>query len=747
VSINRIGPYSSSHLIESASKNPQLLECITSWIREVPLNDIVNSPLLNVIFSAVTSDEAFEAAVETICTIFRETRDVDECLNVIQTLYPRLVALRPKIAQAAEEEDTETFKGMTKLFAEAGESWVVLVARMPEQFRSLVEAILETAARDQEREAISYTFIFWYELKQYLTLEKYIQARLNFADIYSKLVDVMIGHLEYPKPENGNENDLFEGDREQEEKFREFRHQMGDVLKDCCEVIGVTECLQKPYDLINNWVNTYGNQAQSGNIPEWQKLEAPLFSMRAMGRMVSPEESIMLPRLVPLIVQIPDHEKVRFQAVMALGRYTEWTAQHTETLQPQLDFIMEAFNHPSKEVVRAAALSFKFFCNDCADLLHAYVPQIQQFYSNVLDKLPPSSQEELTDGVASIVAKEPLDRVYNTLKLYCDPVMQSIMAMAQNAKDQQSQLDLADKLQLITIFIQWVQPYTRPGEANPAVKYCQEIFPVLSAIAENFATCVPVLERVCRCWRYMVFSYRTAAAPLLPQLAEKLQAGFAASRQGCFLWATDAIVREFSEGKEDIDQSTVEAIFQFFEQQATTFLRALNDLAPEELPDLIEDFFRLGVDILLYFPFKMVMSNLIAPILDAASTSLTLLKEEPLFATLHFLRDFLAYGGETMPTSSLADQSTAGMTVPAEIQNAVKTLLSMQGETLVQRLMTGMMYSFPRDCVPDASGALLQLFQIIPQPVSGWVRNTITLLPAGSVTPQESERLMTSIDQ
>ena len=83
----------------------------------------------------------------------------------------------------------------------------------------------------------------------------------------------------------------------------------------------------------------------------------------------------------------------------------------------------------------------------------------------------------------------------------------------------------------------------------------------------------------------MVLSYRTTMAPLLPLLAEKLAAGFNASRQGCFLWATDSIVREFSEGVEQVDDNTTNAIFQFYEQQATTFLRAMNDLPPEELPD------------------------------------------------------------------------------------------------------------------------------------------------------------------
>lgn len=729
---------------ESAARNPQLLDCITSWLREVPLNDIVNSSLLKIIIDALSADEPFESAVECLCAIFNETRDVDECITIIQTLYPHVIALRPKIAEAAREEDTDKYKGIARIFAEAGEAWVVLIARMPVEFRALVEGILETAAMDSERDAISHTFKFWYELKQYLTLERYIGSRMEYVDIYSKLVDIMIGHLEYPKPESGDEKDLFEGDRDQEEKFREFRHQMGDVLKDCCEVIGVTDCLQKSYALIEIWVQNYGPQASAGHVPEWQKLEAPLFSLRAMGRMVPPDENIMLPRLMPLIVQIPNHDKVRFQAVMALGRYTEWTAQHPEMLQPQLEFIIAAFDHQSKEVVRAAALSFKFFCNDCADLLSGFTTQLQSFYSTYLNRLPTNSQDEITDGVASVLAKLPADKIYENLRLYCNPVISSLMEMAKNVSNDRDKIAVADKIQLVTIFVQWVQPYVDPSQENPAVKYCQDIFPILSAIAENFVSCVPILERICRCWRYMVLSYRTAMAPLLPELADKLATGFKASKQGCFLWATDSIVREFSEGVEHVDETTTNAIFQFYEQQSNTFLTIMNDLPPEELPDLIEDFFRLTVDMLLYYPSHTILCPFIDPILAAACASLTLLKEEPVFATLHFLRDLLGYGGEFSPSSSF-DQTRHH--VPAEVQARVKQLVAGHGEQLVQRIMTGMMYTFPRDCFPDASGVLLDLFQLMPEQVAVWVQGTVGMLPAGSITPSESERLLGSIKQ
>lgn len=733
---------------DAASKDPLLMACLTSWIAEVQINDIVNSPLMDVVMGALQADASFDEAVETLCAIFKETRDPDESLATIKSLYPRLATLRPRIQQCAEEEDWDTFKGITRVFAEAGEAWTVLIAREPRQFQPLVESVLECCARDKERDALSQTFNFWYELKQYITLDRYMDARLQMVDIYSKLVDVMIGHLQFPVSETGNDTDLFDGDREAEDKFREFRHAMGDVLKDCCEVIGVTQCLEKSYVQIERWVSQHGSQAQQGKVPEWQKLEAPLFSMRAMGRMVPKDENIMLPRLIPLIVQIPDHEKVRFQAVMALGRYTEWTSEHPDTLQDQLRFIMAAFEHPSKEVVKAAALSFKFFCNDCADLLRDFIGQLQQFYEQVLDSLPNISQEEVTEGVASVLAKQPLDTLFQSFKLCCDPVVNRLMTMANAANDKDSQLALADRLNLITIFIQWVTPYVPPGQPHPAVKYCEEIFNVLAIIAERFVTFTPIIERICRCWRYMVLSYRTHTSPLLQPLAEKLAAGFSASRQGCFLWATDSIVREFSDVNEVVPQQMVDAVYTFYEQQATSFLRVLNDLPPEEVPDVIEDFFRLSTDVLLYHSEKLLLSILMAPILSAASYSLTLLKEEPLIATLHFLRDFLAYGMEDAPASNFDQDGEYRLrTNPPQVQETVKKLSSQTGEDIVKRCMTGLMYSFPQDCFPDASGVLLALFQIIPEDSAQWVGNTINLLPVGTVSDQEKDRLGRNIGQ
>lgn len=718
------------------------MECMTSWLREVPVGSIVATPLLDVVFNGIVSDECSQEASECLCVMLRETADVDESQDIISTLFPRIVALQPRIQTIAAEEDSEALKALTKVLATAGESWVVAIARAPTHFRPLVDAVLECALRDQDRDVIEYTFNFWYELKQYLVLERYIQGRMELMDVYSKLVDIMLSHLQYPKPDSGNETDLFDGDREQEEKFRSFRHQMGDTLKDACEVMGVTECLTKVLNAIQLWMGQYASQVKGTVVPEWQQLEAPLFALRALGRMVDKDEEIVLPQLMPLLVQIPPHEKLRFATIMVLGRYTEWTAVHPEYLEPQFNYIVNSFQSDSREIIRAAALSIKFFCTDCRDLLSGQVLQLQTFYDQVLDKLPDLSKEEVTEGVASVVAVQPKADIYRLLKLYCDPLVQRLMTKANGATTEEGKLALADHLQLITIFVQIVTPMIEPGEENPAVKYWQEVLPILSTVLENFLDFSPICERVCRCWRNMIMSYRTAMAPMLGDMANKLAQGFTASREGCFLWVTSAILREFSEDREQVDQATTDNIYSFFEAQTTTFLRTMNELQPKELPDVVDDVFRLLIDALLYYPQRLIPSQLLVPIFEAAVYALTLEQREPLQSTLHFLRDLLSYGG-----SNPASSERLAPAVAEQSRAVVKGLLMSHGAALIKQVMAGMMITFPGDCFADGSGVLLALFEMMPAQTTEWVTQTIHMLPAGTVSPTEADRLMEKIKE
>lgn len=430
---------------------------------------------------------------------------------------------------------------------------------------------------------MSLTFNFWYDLKNYLVLEIYMDARMQYADVFGRLVEIMITHLEYPQ---GEGDDLFDGDRELEEKFREFRHAMGDVLKDCCEVIGSGDCLSKAFLKVKAWMLEYSklSEVDRKKCLGWQKLEAPLFSLRAMGRMVPAEEDVILPQIMSLLIQLPEHEKVRFAATLVLGRYTEWTSKHPDYLQPQMNYIINGFQHGSKDVSQAAAMALKFFCQDCSKLLVENVAQLHQFYENVSPSLPLSSLYEITDGVAHVVASQPLEKIYDALLLFCSPIASRLMQKANGASDNEKKCKLADEIQLLTIFVQVVHPHVPEGAANPMISFWQDIIPMLSTILDGFVDFLPICEQIGRFFRALLISYRTAMLPLLPQVANKLTTSFEKSHQGIFLWVSGTLIREFGD-EEFTDEATRNSVYQFLQQQCLSMFRLLNKTHPKEIPD------------------------------------------------------------------------------------------------------------------------------------------------------------------
>lgn len=157
---------------------------------------------------------------------------------------------------------------------------------------------------------------------------------------------------------------------------------------------------------------------------------------------------------------------------------------------------------------------------------------------------------------------------------------------------------------------------------------------------------------------------------------------------------------------------------------------------------MIEDFFRLVDDAVRFHPKRSITSELTPHILSASMSALTLQQHEPLIATLHYLHDLLSFGLDRPAVSSF-DNATS--TNPAELQAAVRQLMASQGAVIVQRILTGMMFTFPADCFLDASTVVMLLFELMPQEAAAWVEGTIQMLPAGSVKPHESEKLMQAL--
>lgn len=733
------------------TRHAVIFECLNSWLSEVNIMSILQSPLLDMTFEALNSEELFPASSELIASLIAETRDVDTDMRAIEILYPRVLMLESALEKSIE--DSERFMGYARIIAEAAESWVVLAARIPEQFLQLVKLVMKLCKLDDTLDVIQYTFEFWLDLRRFLTLPAHSAAREKYASCFLELAQVIIDHLRYPKRDENGNDDVFEGDRELEDKFRSFRHEMGDVLKDCCVVVGYSRCLSLAFGLIKSCLERKAN-----GIPvPWQDIEAPLFSLRAMAREIPTDETNILPELINIILKLDDHDKIRYSAMLVVGRYTEWTARHPEFMTVQLNYMIAGLSCSNPSIRVAAAQSFKHLCQDCNSLLSSQIDTILDFYRQIFVHLDPESVWQVTEGVCAVIESQPRDKLAPTLKEYLDIPVQHIIKLIKQDQGQNLAPEflqsIAQSFENIAIFAQCVAPrYDNTLDDKPEIQE-QPCIPIFNGLMDlctyllsQYQSEVMICEKVCKFFKNVLRNYRESAIQLLPILAEILVKCFEQNHFGCFLWISGCCIQEFGR----CDEQTRSALWKFTERQSHSFFEHLAAASCKEIPDgilslylhyflttltVVEDFFRFMQDVTVSFPFELVRSELADTSIRAAVSCLSLEQLEPLWATLNFLADFFAYGYERPPIS-MHD------VIPEDVRAAVRNIQLQHGLDIMIAYFQGMIYSFPRDCYSEASGMIRPFLDLLPQESEYWISQTLDKLPSEFLKADEKQKFL-----
>jgi transportin-3 len=201
----------------------------------------------------------------------------------------------------------------------------------------------------------------------------------------------------------------------------------------------------------------------------------------------------------------------------------------------------------------------------------------------------------VTEGVAHVVAAQPLERIYEVMGLFCHPIAEQLVIIRRKgatATDDDRRKAAGnshhiviniDLVELLTIFIQTVSPYVEPTQEHPAVHLLRDLWPVLCGTLDDFGNTQFVSESIAKNFKNIIYSYRVHSLPLLEPMAEKLIISFEKYEYGCFLWVSGAIVRQF--GHEDVPPDIRYGIWQFVERQCMNTFRLLEKNKPNDIPD------------------------------------------------------------------------------------------------------------------------------------------------------------------
>ncbi|WVN85688.1 uncharacterized protein L203_100837 [Cryptococcus depauperatus CBS 7841] len=682
-----------------------VFEALRSWLQAGEMNttQVAATPLFDAAFHALASDQLFDSAVDVICDLIHETQELQDNMQVVQQIIPRIVALRPELD--THKDDPDRVRGYCRILCEAGECYTSLVVQHPADLLSLVQAIAECAAYP-DLDIVPITFYFWYALSEALDRQPNYRENPIFQpilDIFVTLQSVIIGHLHFP-------NDEEQQTAQEKDEFRTFRHRMGDTLKDCCHVLGASACLMKSYDLIV--------AAMSKPSPSWQEIEAPLFSMRSMGAEVNPNDDEVLPHIMDLLPKLPDHPKIRYAAILVISRYSQWINRHPDNLAFQLQYVSAGFEVNDDQVTAAAAHAMKFICQDCTSHLVPYLPQLYTFMVGVGDKLDQADTVEVCEAIGYIIDGMPSDAAAQALQQFCEPLIQRIQTVATAPGDvPENELEKAsDALEQIDAYLTIV----RTLEPVPETCYptCGVVYGILDAMLAKYAKIYHISEKVGSVLRRgLTFFPLTALDPILPSLIQRMSIAFEETGYASYLWIIGKIADKFGDaaqrpGGEGIRDMLVKS----FEGVTKGLARILEGKLAVEVPDVMDDYIHLLLPYLTQLP-AIYSSPHLSLAISHTLQALTCHAPEIILVSLDVL---------SLLASKLADTQTSHLLQP---------IFAQYGPAIVSILLKGVVTDFPEDSSDQVQSIMGSLAETVAvEAVENWMREGLQGV-AGYVVP------------
>ncbi|OQR92654.1 hypothetical protein ACHHYP_03369 [Achlya hypogyna] len=633
--------------------NTDSLRCLAEWT--ATLDDdtrnpdlLVPNPVANAALQVLRqgmddATEVFDAAVDVVVEIIRAFPSAERDIAVIQWLLPQLMGLKPLFAEAAAYENTDCCMGLTRVFTEMAETYLNLIlSDSPMNQTAVVDLLLDCMAYPEAESTwldkagslvttsvvvAEITMPFWFSFCDALigTRDPTAKARLlgTFAPCLTRLSLICMQNMCFR-----------EGFRElpmdKKQDFKNFRADLGDILRDCCHLLGAELVLQ-------HCVQGLQTIFQGQDTPEnqWEAIEAHLYSFRSIARKVELQiqarsnfDETPLHNIFAFLPQFPDHPAIKYTSCLIISRYAEWLGTSaTSYLPSMLQFVdgtiqqcLKRKDYQEWQVPTAVSAGLRSLCIDCwkhvgRDLIDYYVrleasdalvveDQVILLEVRGLDVLSAHGPQGICKGV-SIGDRQLMVPAMQTL---VGPIAQRMTDTLAREHPSANGV-LKDLLRLMCIYDHIT--VSMVDGVHPLVALTEQLFPLFQQVRAPaqrglkipqtlrvYGHNAEVVERCCRCFKRMLRVPQMKV--VVPALAELLVARYEVHPQSSYLYCASMLLKNFAN---DADCAPI------FEQLLVALSRktfALLQASMVEHPDVVEEFFYLMERYLRCLPLQTV---------------------------------------------------------------------------------------------------------------------------------------------
>ncbi len=211
-------------------------------------------------------------------------------------------------------------------------------------------------------------------------------------------------------------------------------HYAQDALLDATHVVGPRNTLALIWETAGRDSQQYASDPKKN----WHALEADLYCVRSIARMVERDETDILPKVMAILPQIGSGPGgLRYTATLIVARYADWLNHHPQYIESLMKFVVNGLKE--KEVVSSAALAFKHVCDGCAvHVAKAYLEPCFSVYGGT-KPFALQDQKEVIEGMCCVICTLPAgEKLTGALHRLLTPIVSELNSIVGTNVDSQT---------------------------------------------------------------------------------------------------------------------------------------------------------------------------------------------------------------------------------------------------------------------------------------------------------------------
>lgn len=518
----------------------KIYQCLGAWLHIVNKTDInLIEPILSSIFESLRNVDCpgivHDSATDTVCSAAILCEDYVKYQQMTHYILNQVYGLETAYHQSVANEETGKTESFARIFTELAES-VVEPLIMSEIDLKLVELLLNCVGH-YDNEVAEITFHFWYRFCEII----YKRDIKTFIPVCNRLLAALTHHCQLEADSEGlldSRSDLYD-----------LRCRVKDLVKEVIATVGV-----KNYILGNNILSTIKVVAA------WEVVEANLFIISCIiGERDTSEDNQLIAELIGLVLNYSSmnsgsqHIQIYATSCTVLGELSEWLKANPVYLDSILTFLLSMIANCQKneELSSCAAQSLQRIIESCASQHLIRNVNLVSILIQICSQIDFIKNEEAATNLlqccAAIISTSEQNQDQLVAQLL-SPHLSKLQELANSKSNANWNIVYFDRIAAIFRKLRLKEESLQSQLLIPLVN--EQLWPLASlALTEHAATNPHLIERICRCLRFLIRCVRPQwlLQPMVNQIVPLYQQF---PKHSSFLYLGSILIDEFANEQE-----------------------------------------------------------------------------------------------------------------------------------------------------------------------------------------------------